>query len=196
MKTKILTTLGIAALIMTAGQAIAQIPTSYDGRPEKLFGPRQGLNSADMMFIRQAMAANIFEIQSSQIAVQKSSDPYVVEYAKEMITDHQMALEELKTIAANANVTVSGALPSDLEHSIMHLQNQGGDTFNAAFENAQMNGHSGALVIFKDEIANGHDEAVKSYAVKNLATIQLHSHMMQLKQTMMGPNKMQGGKIG
>jgi len=193
MKLNTYTTLAIAAIALATVPAIAQVRITKDGRPERMFRPIQGLNPRDVHFLRQAAIINMAEIQMSQMAIEKSSNPFVSEYAKEMIHEHQGSLDELMIIAANKSVELPGAMPDDVKKLCMHLQNLTGDRFDAAYQNAQVSGHADASRTFKSEIENGKDEDVKAYAVKTLPEVTLHYRMILNKQTMMGPNKMDHG---
>jgi putative membrane protein len=152
-----------------------------------------GLDNADITFLKNAAAANIFEISSARLAAQKSQDPFVLEFAKEMIADHMSSLEEVKQIADKKGVSLPQNLPWSLQHAMDHLMNQSGATFDAAYENAQRYGHEDASRLFKSEIENGRDEDVKAYAVKTLPTVTMHYKMMLTHTTEMGPTQMKGG---
>jgi putative membrane protein len=191
MKTKIYPVLALAATLFTAGQCIAQVTISHDGRPERIFQPAKGLNQTDQAFLQDAAIANIFEIEASSLAIQRSSDPFVIEFSKEMIIDHQMLLEELKTLATSKNVELANELPLNLQHELNRLSNQNGANFDAAFQNAQTSGHTALSLQFKSEIENGNDDDVKAYTVKALPMIDMHYRMLLMKETMMGPTKMQ-----
>jgi len=193
MKLKPYAVIAFATVALTVVPALAQVEISRDGRPERIFHMVQGMNNQDFHFLKTAAAINMFEIQSSELALQKSSDPFVTEYAKEMITDHQMSLVELKGIAANKGIELPQVLPNDLLHALMHLENQTGSTFDAAYQNVQRNGHADASEVFVNEIEGGKDEDVKAFSVKTLPTVDMHYRMMLNKETMMGATKMSHG---
>jgi putative membrane protein len=193
MKLKTYTLLAMTAVFLATAPGFSQVQISQDGRPERIFNPRDGLNEQDAHFLREAMVINMVEIQTAQLAIEKSTDPFVTEYAKEMSQEHQFSLEEVKQAAANKNVDLPQGLPADVEHMVMHLANQSGDTFNQAFINFQSAGHQMASGEFKMEIENGKDEDVKAYAVKTLPSVMFHYRMLLNKETMMGPTKMSHG---
>jgi predicted outer membrane protein len=187
------TALLAATVAMAAASASAQVQISQDGRPERIFRPITGLNQNDINFLRTAAMAHMFEIQSSEIAMDKSSDPFVKEYAKEMIADHQNSLEEMKEIAHNKGVSLPTDVNWEMKHDLMHLENQTSATLDAAYENAQRSGHANASTLFKAEIRWGKDEDVRDYAVKTLPVVTMHYKMMLNHNTMMGSTQMKGG---
>ena len=68
-------------------------------------------NAMDMKFAKIAAQGGIFEVKSSQIALQKSQNLQVLSVAKRMVKEHGAANEELKTVAQNNRMT----LPADTD---------------------------------------------------------------------------------
>lgn len=185
---------GIILLGLTAGSVLAQqTQITQDGRPERVFRIVSGLDNEDLKFMKNAAIANMFEIQSSELAAQKSQDPFVLEFAKEMINDHTESLEELKGVALQKGVNLPSNLPGPLEHSLEHLQNLSGAAFDNAYQRAQKYGHEDASRLFHTEIEHGHDQDVKGYAVKTLPAVMMHYKMTLTHTTQMGPTQMKGG---
>ncbi|MFY9842122.1 MAG: DUF4142 domain-containing protein, partial [Terriglobales bacterium] len=56
-------------------------------------------NSADQGFISSAAEANLAEIDTAKMVIQKSSDPAVKDFANRMATDHTQANEKLANVA-------------------------------------------------------------------------------------------------
>ncbi len=149
------------------------------------------MSNIDQRFIKQAALGNMFEIAISELAVARSSDSFVTEYAKEMVNEHKLSLEELRNVAEGKGITLPDQLPTFMLNSVTRLSNLRGDAFDSAFQQVQNSAHSGASMKFKAEIQNGNDEDVKAYTVKALPLVELHFRLLTNKQTMMGPTKMQ-----
>jgi len=171
--------------------ALAQRTQSYssDGRPNRIFRPVNGLNPTDANFLKTAAIINMFEIQAAKVASEHGSSEFTKEFAKEMMADHQGSLEELKEIAANKGVTLPSDLPKAQQHTINFLSNLTGGDFDTAYRRSQVSGHAMASTFFKNEIDNGHDEDVKSYAVKTLPVVTMHYKLATQEKTMMGATK-------
>jgi putative membrane protein len=180
--------IGIVAIGASAmGQSTTKI--TYDGRPEKLYMPRVGISSQDAKFLKDAAVANMFEIESSKLAADRSSDTFVLQFAKEMVADHKSALDELATVASNKGVTLPTGLPADKAKIINRLKGLRGDAFDRAYKAAQSAGHSGAKALFERQVKAGHDEDARDYAVKTLPAVTMHLHMLKMGHTMTGPTK-------
>src|SRR5579871_1860904 len=66
--------------------------------------------SADESFAREAASGGMAEVKLGQLAQQKGTTPAVKQFGVRMETDHTMAGEKLKKVAAANNIT----LPSDM----------------------------------------------------------------------------------
>ena len=60
----------------------------------------QGMTAQD--FVNQAASGGLFEVQSSELALQRSQDAKVQEFANQMITDHTANNQELMATAQSA----------------------------------------------------------------------------------------------
>lgn len=70
----------------------------------------QGMTAQD--FVNQAASGGLFEVQSSELALQKSQDANVQEFAKQMITDHTANNQELIATAQAEGLTVPTQISS------------------------------------------------------------------------------------
>lgn len=188
----------VAAAIAFASivPAVAQqrnVRFSQDGRPERLFRTVTGLNDADRKFIADASAANLTEIKTSEIALRKSNNSFVKEFAQEMIHEHTLAQEELKQVAARKGASVPQDLPAKNRAALMKLERLNGAAFDSTYQKIQKDGHAETSMKFKSEIRRGHDQDILSYATKMLPAVTMHYKMMITKQTMMGDHKMNHG---
>lgn len=190
MNTKKLAGLIAGALTLAAVPAMAQHIT-YDGRPERLFRPVSGLNDVDMRGIKDAAIANRFEVEASKIALRNGSGAWTREFAKEMIADHTAAQNELKEVAAKKGVALPAGLPMALRDQLAKLDGLHGRAFDAAYRNAQIQGHQMTEARLKADLRGGHDQDVRGYIVKTLPAVAMHLHLAKMRKTMMGPTKMQ-----
>ncbi|AIE87254.1 DUF4142 domain-containing protein [Fimbriimonas ginsengisoli] len=193
MNTKNFGAIAVAAFSLVVPAFAQNVSISQDGRPERLFRTVSGLNSRDMKFVKDAAAANMFEILTSQLAAERSNDTFVQEFAKEMIHEHKGSQEELKAVASNKGVSLPSNLPSKLQKAYNKLASLRGSAFDSAYQMWQKDGHAATSMKFKGEIQNGRDQDVKAYAVKTLPAVTMHYKMLIAKKTMMGATKMDHG---
>jgi putative membrane protein len=141
------------------------------------------VSSAD--FVAKASEGNHFEIASSQIALQKSQNDNVKQFAQQMIDDHSHANTELEKAldASHADADMANGLDSSDQKIIDKLNKvEPGSDFDKQYVKAQLKAHKNAVKLFADYAKHGDDSALKSFAVATLPTLQAHlSHAKQLK---------------
>jgi len=135
-------------------------------------------NAMDMKFAKIAAQGGIFEVKSSQIALQKSQNLQVLSVAKRMVKEHGAANEELKTVAQNNRMT----LPADTDpmHKaiIAKLSGLSGTAFDKAYVGSQEKAHTDTVKLFEKEIATGKNAGLTAFASKNLPDIEDHTKMI------------------
>lgn len=139
-------------------------------------------NNSARGFVMQASIANMFEIESSKLACDKSLNPEVRKFAECMIMDHNKAGEELvKTLQTSK----SGAVREiKLDYKHQELVNQlkmasPGAGFDKRYIDAQTKGHAEAVKLFKEYAQHGQDAALKTFAKNTLPTLERHHALIK-----------------
>ena len=136
------------------------------------------VNPVDQTFAMQAAASDQFEIQSSQIALQKSHNRRVRDFAQRMVNAHNQTTQQLSGIASSKGMTMQPALQPEQQKMLADLQAMnGGRAFDRGYLNDQVTGHTAAVTLFQNEIANGQDPQIKAFAQQTLPIIQDHLRM-------------------
>jgi len=130
-------------------------------------------SAADQKFAQQAASSDQFEIQSSQLALQKSHSARVRAFAQQMIDEHTATTQKLSALAGTKGMTVDGALDPTQQQTLASLQNSRSG-FDRAYLRAQVNGHDTALSAFQTKASGGSDPDVRSFAQQTAPTIQEH----------------------
>jgi putative membrane protein len=136
------------------------------------------LGQEDADFEDKTAASNQFEIQSSQAALQQSQNPAVKRFAQEMIRDHTRMGDEFTRIAKRTGRDVSTDLGADMQSRLSALQN-GGQGFEKAYVDAQVQAHEEAIALFEKEAKGGRSTALRRFAQSHLATLRHHLKMAQ-----------------
>ena len=161
------------ACILLAGPALAQS-----------LGERTGVNSAlgitpkTSDFVKEAAISDMFEIQSSQLAEQKTQGD-VKSFADQMVTDHTKSSTELKSQAQGMHVPVPTALDQTRQKMLDKLRGLAGADFAKQYIDDQVSGHKDAVSLFQRYAKGGRNEKLKSWAATTLPTIQHHLDMAQ-----------------
>jgi putative membrane protein len=125
-------------------------------------------------FVHTAAVANTFEIQSSQIALQKTTNEQVKDFAHLMIKDHTRIGDELESITQKQNLQLPKGLDSKSQSSLRQLQSQSGTRFGRTYSRMMLKGHQQALKLFQSYAQNGDDKQFKEWAQQTLPTLQEH----------------------
>ncbi len=140
--------------------------------------------SGDSMFVTKASAGGMFEVKSSEVALQKSSDASVKEFAQKMVDDHTKAGEKLKMTATDEKLqgALSKKLDSKHQAIVDKLKATPAAGFDAAYIKAQKDAHMETIALFEQESSVGKNAALKTFADDTLPTLKEHKeHVMGLK---------------
>lgn len=133
-------------------------------------------------FVKEAASGGLFEVQSSQLALKKSNDQAVKDFAQQMINDHEKANDQLKNIAKGENITVSDQLLPKHQQLLDRLNNASSD-FDKQYDQIQKQAHEETVTLFQNASRSLSDPQLKSFASQTLPTLQQHlQHANQLPQ--------------
>lgn len=134
-------------------------------------------------FVKKASAANQFEIQSSQLALETSHNDAIDKFAQRMVDDHTEAAGNLGNALDNSKLKVTPEDDVDAKHKLLlgKLDVESGATFDRDYIGMQLKAHKEAVALFSDYAANGRDPALKKFAQDTLPTLKSHlKHVEQL----------------
>src|ERR687886_15772 len=125
-------------------------------------------------FRAMALQSDSFEIQSSQLARQRSRNPAIRSFARRMIRDHSMTSQAL-------GVPAGSAVALDARHASMlnQLASASGRAFDALYIQMQVMAHQEAVGMFAAFAQGGTDPAMRAFAQQVLPSLQMHLAMAQ-----------------
>ena len=125
-------------------------------------------------FVNQAASGGLFEVQSSELALERSQSTEVQEFANQMITDHTANNQELMTIVQAENLTMPTEIASPHAEMMQTLQDAEGEAFDTAYVQNQATAHETAVTLYQTYAEGGDNEALMAYAQKSLPVLQQH----------------------
>jgi putative membrane protein len=127
-------------------------------------------------FVNAAAQANLVEIRTAEMAVDRASSPDVKAFAKTLIADHKKANEDLKTIAAAASLAPPPETLDDFHmRRINDLNETDGDKdFDHDFMALQVDAHKDTIDLFNDYAKDGDVAPLKSFAEQTLPKLEEH----------------------
>ncbi|QIL42192.1 DUF4142 domain-containing protein [Pedobacter sp. HDW13] len=136
------------------------------------------VDEADAKFTTQAAVGGMAEVELGKMALEKSSNAKVKEFATMMVKDHGMANTELMAIAKLKNITLPGTVDDEHKQKMDDLSKKAGTDFDKAYVDAMVSGHKSTQKLMEDEAKDGKDADLKSFATKTAPIVQSHLVMI------------------
>ncbi len=134
----------------------------------------------DEAFYERLTERGIAEIDAANLALQKSSNAMVKEFAALMVKDHTWANDKLKALAGSKR----SRLPSSASEADRTVQAKlallSGRIFDQFYIRGQIYAHEQLLDLVDTEVTSGKDAKAKALARELLPTIQAHLKMIRV----------------
>lgn len=176
------------------------IPMSMPASAQAALTPAEGAQSTAATavsvtdpaeFAALATSSNLFEIHSSELALQRSQNEEVRAFAQRMIEDHTAASQRMAEAAQQDGLTMPNAIAQRHQDMLNQLSAQQGDAFDAAYLQAQLQAHEEAVALFESFAAAGTGGALNAFAAETVPTLQAHYEMVSTLAGSQG----QGGNL-
>jgi putative membrane protein len=132
------------------------------------------VTSDDAKFATAAANGGMAEVALGKLALTKTSNANIKDFATMMVTDHSKANDELMSIAKTKNITLPAAVDSTHQKKMDDLTKLNGKDFDKAYVDAMVDGHKKTLSLMQDEAKDGKDADLKAFAAKTAPTVQMH----------------------
>jgi len=139
----------------------------------------QDASSDDKMFIKNAMEADLAEIQLSQIVVEKSVNADVKQFAQQMIDGHTKLDEQVKPIAQKMNIAPPTELNAKHKSTKAKLEAETGAELDRNYVDAMLHAHEDAVSNFQKEASIGKDAELKQAVNQAVPIVTEHLQMVQ-----------------
>ncbi|MES0044358.1 DUF4142 domain-containing protein [Mesorhizobium sp. M0091] len=126
----------------------------------------QTATTSPQEFVKAAASSDMFEIQSSELALRKSKTSRVKEFARMMIKDHTNSSKRLITAAKKDDVAVAPEMTSKHAAQLEALSNDSSGAFDNAYVDAQVAAHQEALTLMTSYAENGQEKHLAAHAKK------------------------------
>src|SRR5690606_16864562 len=103
-------------------------------------------------FVTKASVANMFEVDSSKLALEKTENDDVKAFAAQMVKDHTNTGEKLEKTLKSSNSAIKPAEKLDEKHQdLMNTLKKASDQeFDNAYIRIQTDAHKEAVTLFSD----------------------------------------------
>jgi putative membrane protein len=166
--------LAASALPLALGAATVAPAMATDPPAKQAAAPAMATPSTST-FLANTAVANLFEIESSKVALTKTKNDKIKAFANQMVTDHTGAGTKFKQAVTEAKLTPP-AEKLDAKHQALlgDLQKKDGTAFDAAYVKAQSDGHVETVAMFEAYAKSGDNARMKQFASDMLPTLKAH----------------------
>ena len=131
-------------------------------------------NDADAVFAKQAVIGGLAELALAKMALAKSGDTKIKDFADMMAVDHTRSNGELTNLVKSKTMQLPGALDEPHRQTADSLSKLSGSAFDKAYVRIMVDEHKKALTLMQNEAQNGKDADLKAFAGKTAQIVQTH----------------------
>jgi putative membrane protein len=125
-------------------------------------------------FAVKAADGGMMEVTLGKLAREKAVNPRVKEFGAMMVRDHSKVGDELKTIAANKNITLPDSAGNDFQEHIRDMEKKTGKDFDKDYMDMMVKDHSEDVGMFEKAADKLSDPDLKTFASNTLPTLRAH----------------------
>ncbi len=156
------------------------------GMPHSMAG-KMAMPTTAAAYMKMAHSSDMFEIESSQMALQMSRNDAVRSFAQMMVNDHTQMMNQMMAMAPGMGMDMA-SMPMMPHHTEM-LQRLRGATaanFDMMYKREQMMAHEEALMMHRTYAARGDNPALKAMAARAVPMIEMHMSRARALPSRMG----------
>lgn len=177
MKMKILAPAILAVLAAAPAFAQTQKPVAAETAV-----PSSRINA--QTFVMTAASSDQFEIQSSELAKERSNNKEIQAFAEQMIKDHTASSEKMKSVLSASNTAAPAKMQLQAQHQSMldELSAAKGDQFDETYLRLQTQAHNEAVKLFRTYSKSGDQAELVAFAKETLPILEKHlEHVKHLE---------------
>jgi putative membrane protein len=125
-------------------------------------------------FVTEAASGGLFEVRSSQIALDRAQRDDVRSFAQRMVADHTAANNELATVAGDLGLTLPQEPQGAPAELMAAVQDASGEEFDATYLEAQLTAHETTVEMFRAYAETGDEARLVQFAETALPTLESH----------------------
>ena len=171
--------IAVAALLATASLAQAQnAPMQDAGRPgNRAVDDGRGSTETqidDQVFVPKAMAASRAEVELAELALRKSTDPKVRDFAEKMMRDHTAAQAELAKSATREGIEQPKSIDARHAAAKAELEKLDGNEFDRRYMALMVEDHEETAALYTAKHRTGDGDVA---AISNRLTTVMQGHL-------------------
>lgn len=151
--------------------------------------------AASKTFVAKAATGGIEEVELAELALSKSSNPAVDDFAKKMKHDHTAANAKLASIAKDESIAAPGGLTAQQQKKVKQLKAKSGEEFDKAYAATMVTAHKKTIALFENASHKASSQQLRQFAKDSLPMLHEHLKLAEAMQSKVaGANAKNGGK--
>lgn len=134
-------------------------------------------------FMMKTAQADLSEIDMARLALKKSDDTDVRDYASMIQSDHTAALEDLSDLMKDRNVPEPKTTTADAIQDLNRMNELTGPEFDREFINMMVADHEKAIEMFHEQVGISLDPDIRKYAEDQIPKLEMHLEKAQRLQS-------------
>nr|WP_068890306.1 DUF4142 domain-containing protein [Pedobacter panaciterrae] len=126
-------------------------------------------------FMDTAAVGGMMEVDLGKLALEKSTNSKVKEFAALMVADHTKANADLKAISVKLEHLLPSAYPADVKAHIDAMKKLKGKAFDAHYMDMMVNDHVKTLELFRS--ASSFRSEIRDFVARTLPVLEKHHQM-------------------
>ena len=161
--------------------AFANIPKDTEvpvKNARKADASKSDLTVPERKFVERATSDNIGDIELGRLALEKSQNPEVKNFAQMIVDDHQKSLDKLKSISNDQKFPVPTSATTETQKEYDRLSKLSGSEFDREFKKLMEKRHTDAVQTFQKASNQVQNDDLKSYINNTLPTLKEHKEKL------------------
>lgn len=170
--------LGPVIVITFAGSLAANLPAMAQSQkpiaPPMSSGRMAVASMSTQDFVGKVKGGSQFELQMARLALQKTQNAAVRQFAERIVADHTMVSDDLNKAVASeprARLLKVTPMPARMALELKQLQSASGKDFDRRFLRIMADEHREDINLLRSYQANGSDPAMKALARRALPAL-------------------------
>jgi putative membrane protein len=165
-------TLALLSFALATSVAQAKVATATEGAA----AASSTLSPVDYLFVAEANLGAPFQVDSGRLGEKRAGTAAIRDYAHLMVVTHIPVIDALNATLQRKNITAPAdtLLHGAYDTTIATLKVERGVAFDRDYVDSQVEYQKGNAALFQNEIRNGTDPDLKTFARQTLPKIEDH----------------------
>jgi len=132
------------------------------------------VSDQDALFAVNAANAGMAEVAASKVALDRTQNTQVKDFASMMVTDHSRANDNLKQLAVHKNITLPDSVSPDVRRHVEDLRTIAISKFDKAYMDMMVKDHDKVVGDFNEAVKTVQDSDIRAFVSQVLPTLIKH----------------------